>query len=79
MPEGLTNYVLQERPIQPAVDLGVVTQSLATIHQGNKEALQTESALRSAIAEMDLNETEDNFRQVLFDDITKTIDENLTK
>ena len=76
MPEGLTNYVLQERPIQPAVDLGVVTQSLATIHQGNKEALQTESALRSAIAEMDLNETEDNFRQVLFDDITKTIDEN---
>lgn len=76
MPEGLTNYILQERPIQPAVDLGVVTQSLATINQGNKEALQTQSALRTAIAEMDLNEAEDGFRQALYDDITKTIDDN---
>lgn len=76
MSEGLTNYVLQERPIQPAVDLGVVTQSLATINQGNKEALQTQSALRTAIAEMDLNEAEDGFRQALYDDITKTIDDN---
>lgn len=76
MPEGLTNYILQERPIQPAVDLGIVTQSLATINQGNKEALQTQSALRTAIAEMDLNEAEDGFRQALYDDITKTIDDN---
>lgn len=76
MPEGITNYVLQERPIVPALDLGIVQNTLATITAGNKEALQTQSALRTAIAEMDLNEAEDGFRQTLFDDITKTIDDN---
>ena len=76
MPEGITNYVLQERPIVPALDLGIAQNTLATITAGNKEALQTQSALRTAIAEMDLNEAEDGFRQALFDDITKTIDDN---
>lgn len=76
MPETLNNYILQERPIQPSVDLNVVTDSLSKIHTGNKEALQQQNALRTAIAEMDLNEAEDGFRQQLFDDITTTVEEN---
>lgn len=76
MPENITNYVLQERPIQPAIDLNTVTQSLATISAGNKKALEMQSALKTAIANMDLNEAEDGFRQQLYDDITKTVEEN---
>lgn len=76
MPESITNYVLQERPIQPAIDLNTVTQSLATISAGNKKALEMQSALKTAIANMDLNEAEDDFRQQLYDDITKTIEDN---
>lgn len=76
MPEQLNTYVLQERPITPGLDLGIVQNTLATITAGNKEALQTQSALRTAIAEMDLNEAEDGFRQALYDDISKTVEDN---
>ena len=79
MPESLNNYVLQERPILPAIDLGIVQNTLSTITAGNKKALQTQSALRTAIANMDLNEAEDGFRQGLYDDITKTIEDNSIK
>lgn len=74
MPE-LTNYVLQQRPIRN-IDLGIVQNSLSTITAGNKEALQKTSELRTAIANMDLNETEDRFREQLYNDITKTIEDN---
>lgn len=76
MPEQLNTYILQERPITPGLDLGIVQNTLATITAGNKEALQTQSALRTAIAEMDLNEAEDGFRQALYDDISKTVEDN---
>lgn len=76
MPETLNNYVLQERPIVPGLDLGIAQNTLATITAGNKEALQQQNALRTAIAEMDLNEAEDGFRQQLYDDITKTVEDN---
>ena len=72
----LINYVLQERPIQPSLDLGIVQNTLATITAGNKEALQKQSELRTAIANLDLNEAEDGYKQQLYDDITKTIDDN---
>lgn len=76
MPENITNYVLQERPIQPTIDLNVLNNSLGTIHKGNLDAIQAQSALRKAIANMDLNEAEDGFRQQLYDDITKIIEDN---
>lgn len=76
MPENITNYVLQERPIQPSIDLNVLNNSLSTIHKGNLDAIQAQSKLKKAIADMDLNEAEDGFRQQLYDDITKTIEEN---
>lgn len=76
MAAELTNYVLQERPIQPMIDLGIMQNTLATITAGNKEALQKQSELRAAIAKLDLNEAEDGYKQQLYDDITKTIDDN---
>ena len=76
MANELIHYTLQERPIQPMLDLGVVQNTLATITAGNKEALQKQSELRSAIANLDLNEAEDGYKQQLYDDITKTIDDN---
>ena len=74
MPE-FVNYQLQQLPIRQ-IDTNLVGNALATITAGNKEALQTQSALRNAIAKMDLNEAEDGFRQALYDDITKTIEDN---
>jgi len=76
MANELLHYTLQERPIQPMLDLGVVQNTLATITAGNKEALQKQSELRTAIANLDLNEAEDGYKQQLYDDITKTIDDN---
>ena len=74
MPE-FVNYQLQQTPIRQ-IDTGVVSNALATITAGNKEALQKQSELRAAIANMDLNEAEDEFRQQLYDDITQTIEDN---
>ncbi len=76
MAAELTNYVLQERPIQPMIDLGIMQNTLATITAGNKEALQRQSELQTAIANLDLNEAEDGYKQQLYDDISKTIDDN---
>lgn len=74
MPE-FVNYQLQQIPIRQ-IDTNLVGNTLATITAGNKEALQKQSELRTAIANMDLNEAEDGFRQQLFDDITTTIEDN---
>lgn len=72
----MIHYVNQERPILPGVDLGITQNTLQTITAGNREALQQASNLKTAIANMDLNEAEDGFRTALYDDITKTIDDN---
>lgn len=74
MPE-FVNYQLQQLPIRQ-IDTNLVGNALATITAGNKEALQKQSELRAAIANMDLNEAEDEFRQQLYDDITQTIEDN---
>ena len=74
MPE-FVNYQLQQTPIRQ-IDTNLVGNTLATITAGNKEALQKQSELSAAIANMDLNEAEDKFRQQLFDDITATIEDN---
>lgn len=70
------NYVLQQRPIQPLLDLGIVQNTLATITAGNKEALQKTSELKTAIANLDLNEAEDGYKEGLYNEIEKTIDDN---
>ena len=74
MPE-FVNYQLQQIPIRQ-IDTNLVGNTLATITAGNKEALQKQSELSAVIADMDLNEAEDEFRQQLFDDITTTIEDN---
>lgn len=74
MPE-FVNYQLQQIPIRQ-IDTNLVGNTLATITAGNREALQKQSELKTAIANMDLNEAEDGFRQQLFDDITTTIEDN---
>ena len=74
MPE-FVNYQLQQIPIRQ-IDTNLVGNTLATITAGNREALQKQSELRAAIANMDLNEAEDGFRQQLFDDISTTIEDN---
>lgn len=76
MPDTLNNYVLQERPIVPMVDLGILSNSLATINQGNKEALKTQSELKAAIGNIDLNEAEDGYKEQLYNDIEKTVKDN---
>lgn len=76
MPERITNYVLQERPILPMVDLGLLQNSLATIHQGNEKVRQKQSELSTAIANMDLNPVEEPFRQNLIKGIETAVEKN---
>lgn len=66
------------RPIQPSYTLDVLSNSYSTMEQGHKEAIQAASELQTAMASLDLNEAEDEFRQAKINEIKQTIDDNLT-
>lgn len=66
------------RPIQPSYTLEVLSNSYNTMEQGHKEAIKAASELQTAMASLDLNEAEDEFRQAKINEIKQTIDDNLT-
>lgn len=68
----LENYVAP-------VDLQVAGNAYNTLQQGHIKALELESKLGKTIAELPLNESEEAFRQELFDGINSAIDANSVK
>lgn len=66
------------RPVQPSYTLEVLSNSYNTIEQGHKEAIKAASELETAMASLDLNEAEDEFRQAKINEIKSTINDNLT-
>lgn len=65
------------RPIQPSYTLELLTTGYNTMEQGHKEAIKAASDLQTAVASLDLNEAEDEFRQIKVNEIKQTINDNL--
>lgn len=65
------------RPIQPSQTLEVLANSYNTIEQKHFETIKAASELQSAMAALDLNEAEDEFRQEKINEIKQTIEDNL--
>lgn len=59
------------------VDLATTGKMFDTLQQRHDKAVETESQLRIAINEMDMNEAEDGFKQGLVDTINNMVAENV--
>lgn len=69
-------YKNQHKGIGPSYDLSVVTDAYDTLEQNHLKAVEASSALQSAVAQLDLDESEEPFRQNLINEINQTIDDN---
>lgn len=60
----------------PRVDLNTLGKFIDTLEQGHKEAIQTASQLQTAVANLDMDASEDGFKQRLIGEIQNTIRAN---
>lgn len=60
----------------PSVDLNVLGKTFDTLEQGHKEAVKAASDLEIALANYDLNEAEDEWKQQKINEIRQTIADN---
>ena len=60
------------------VDLNVLGQTYSTLEQGHQQAVEAASALQASMAQLDLNEAEDAWRQQRINEIKQTIADNTT-
>ena len=64
------------REYVPSVDLNTLGKTYDTLEQGHKEAVKAASDLEVAMANLDLNENENEWRQQKINEIKQTIDDN---
>lgn len=69
-------YQNVERPILPPVDLSIMQKTYDTLEQGHLKGVELTSKLRSAIAQLPLNESEQAYKDELASDIEQVITEN---
>lgn len=60
----------------PSVDLTTLGNTFNTLEEGHKEAIKAASKLETTIANMEMDESEENFKQGLINDIQNTISNN---
>ncbi len=60
----------------PSVDLTTLGNTFNTLEQGHKEAIKTASQLETTIANFEMDESEESFKQGLINDIQNTISNN---
>lgn len=60
----------------PSVDLTTLGNTFNTLEQGHKEAVKTASELETIIANLDMDNSEEGFKQGLINDIQNTIADN---
>lgn len=64
------------RDYKAPADLGTLEKTYNTLEQGHREAVRAASELETAMANLDLNENESEWRQQKIDDIRTTIQQN---
>lgn len=72
----MINYKYKDIEYVNPVDLQTVHSTLNNLETMHQEAVKTSSELKTAIANLDLNEAEEGFRQQLLNTIETTINEN---
>ena len=65
-----------ETPFVAPVDLQTLNNAYSNLQQRHDETIKATSELKAAVANLDLNEAEDGFKNQLVSDIQRTIDEN---
>lgn len=64
------------REYTPSVDLTTLGKTFDTLEQGHQDAVKAASQLEMKMAELDLNEKEDQWRQEKINSIRKLVDDN---
>lgn len=72
----MKTYINIQQNHIPSYNLEVASNAYNKLNEGHIQAIQAQSELQNAIAQLDLNETEDDFRQQLVNEIDSTVKEN---
>lgn len=72
----MKTFQINERPFVAPVDLQTLNTAYNSLQTRHDEAIKATSELKTAIANLNLNEAEEGFRQQLVADIENTIDSN---
>ena len=57
------------REYTPSVDLTTLGKTFNTLEQGHQDAIKAASDLRTAVASLDMNEADDDFKQQLINEM----------
>ena len=72
----MKTYINTQQVQVPSYNLEVASNAFNKLNEGHIQAIQAQSELQNAIAQLDLNESEDDFRQQLVNEIDSTVKEN---
>lgn len=72
----MKTFQYSTRDYVPSVDLNTLGRTFDTLEQGHKEAVKAASDLEVAMANLDLNEAENEWRQQKINDIKQTVADN---
>ena len=72
----MKTYINIQQTHVPSYNLEVASNAFNKLNEGHIQAIQAQSELQNAVAQLDLNETEEDFRQQLVNEIDSTVKEN---
>ena len=72
----MKTYINTQQVQVPSYNLEVASNAFNKLNEGHIQAIQAQSELQNAVAQLDLNEAEDDFRQQLVNEIDSTVKEN---
>lgn len=73
----MKTYINTQQAQVPSYNLEVASNAFNKLNEGHIQVIQAQSELQNAVAQLDLNETEDDFRQQLVNEIDSTVKENI--
>ena len=69
-------YQNVKRDLVPPIDLQVLGNTYNTLQQGHIKALELKTQLETAVSQLDMDESEDEYKAQLVDGITQAVDNN---
>lgn len=72
----MNTFKYAAREYVPSIDLTTLGNTYNTLERGHQEAVKAVSDLETAVANLDMNEAEDGFKQQLVNEIKNTVDAN---
>ena len=72
----MKTYINTQQAQVPSYNLEVASNAFNKLNEGHIQAIQAQSELQNAVAQLDLNESEEDFRQQLVNEIDSTVKEN---